>query len=131
MYMLLLLLLLLLFRYTMLVGRPPFETSSLNDTYRKIKRNEYHIPSRISNDARVLITKLLRPNPMTRPTSHEILLDPFFINGFRPERLPQRSVLLKNPLYVYCDCLIALLFYPTLFFYTLYAVVTVLTSDHL
>lgn len=80
----------IIYRYTLLVGKPPFETSSLNDTYRKIKRNEYHIPSRIGNEARVLITKLLRPNPMTRPTTEEILKDPFFTSGYRPERLPVR-----------------------------------------
>ena len=30
--------------YTMLVGKPPFETQSLKETYSKIKRNEYIIP---------------------------------------------------------------------------------------
>lgn len=30
--------------YTLLVGKPPFETSCLKDTYMKIKKNEYHVP---------------------------------------------------------------------------------------
>lgn len=31
-------------RYTLLVGKPPFETSCLKDTYIRIKKNEYTIP---------------------------------------------------------------------------------------
>ena len=52
--------------YTLLVGRPPFETQSLKDTYSKIKRNEYHIPSRIGPLARALITRMLQGDPCTR-----------------------------------------------------------------
>lgn len=53
-------------RYTLLVGRPPFETQSLKDTYSKIKRNEYHIPSRIGPLARALITRMLQGDPCSR-----------------------------------------------------------------
>lgn len=74
--------------YTLLVGKPPFETSSLKDTYQRIKRNEYHIPSIVSPEARMLITKLLRPNPSTRPSAESILSDPFFSCGYHPPRLP-------------------------------------------
>ena len=49
-----------------MVGHPPFETQSLKDTYNKIKRNEYHIPSRIGPLARALITKMLLPEPSNR-----------------------------------------------------------------
>lgn len=31
-------------RYTLLVGKPPFETSCLKETYIRIKKNEYTIP---------------------------------------------------------------------------------------
>lgn len=31
-------------RYTLLVGKPPFETSCLKETYLRIKKNEYSIP---------------------------------------------------------------------------------------
>lgn len=77
------------FRYTLLVGKPPFETSSLKDTYSRIKRNEYRIPSTISRDARNLIQKLLQSDPKHRPTADGILADPFFI-GFIPAKLPIR-----------------------------------------
>lgn len=31
-------------RYTLLVGKPPFETSCLKETYNRIKKNSYTIP---------------------------------------------------------------------------------------
>lgn len=31
-------------RYTLLVGKPPFETSCLKETYNRIKKNNYTIP---------------------------------------------------------------------------------------
>lgn len=31
-------------RYTLLVGKPPFETSCLKETYNRIKKNNYSIP---------------------------------------------------------------------------------------
>ena len=46
--------------YTLLVGKPPFETQTLKDTYARIKNNEYHIPSRVGPLARKLIFKLLQ-----------------------------------------------------------------------
>lgn len=35
---------LLCLRYTLLVGKPPFETSCLKETYNRIKKNNYTIP---------------------------------------------------------------------------------------
>jgi len=74
--------------YTLLVGHPPFETQSLKDTYNKIKRNEYHIPSRIGPLARALITKMLLPDPSNRPNVDQILNDDFMTLGYLPSRLP-------------------------------------------
>lgn len=76
-------------RYTLLVGKPPFETESLKDTYQKIKRNEYRIPSDVSAEARALITSLLHSNPTCRPSPQAILHDPFMA-GFMPVKLPVR-----------------------------------------
>ena len=69
------------FRYTLLVGKPPFETSTLKDTYLKIKKNEYRIPSRIGTPARLLIQKLLQADPSKRPTIHNIVKDDFIVYG--------------------------------------------------
>lgn len=74
--------------YTLLVGKPPFETSSLKETYMRIKRNEYLIPSKVGHTAQLLIIKLLRPDPSTRPTMEEIMNDDFFTKGYIPSRLP-------------------------------------------
>lgn len=74
--------------YTLLVGKPPFETKSLEKTYQRIKQNEYCIPSHVGPEARLLISKLLRPNPSARPMPAEILADPFFSSGYMPSHLP-------------------------------------------
>ena len=69
-------------RYTLLVGKPPFETSCLKDTYSKIKKNEYHIPvSRMSPPAKRLIERLLQAEPVQRPTMEQVLHDEFFTTG--------------------------------------------------
>lgn len=54
----------------------------------RIKRNEYLIPSRVGHTAQLLIIKLLRPDPSTRPAMDEILGDDFFTKGYIPMRLP-------------------------------------------
>ena len=46
--------------YTLLVGKPPFETQTLKDTYARIKKNEYHVPSRVGGSAKNLIVRLLQ-----------------------------------------------------------------------
>ena len=73
----------------MLVGKPPFETSCLKDTYARIKKNEYHVPStRVSQPARNIIHRLLRADPTTRPNMDQILEDEFFTAG---EMIPSAS----------------------------------------
>jgi len=74
--------------YTLLVGKPPFETSTLKDTYTRIKKNEYHIPSRVGPLARNLIQRLLQHEPAKRPSVAEILKDDFMTMGYLPHRLP-------------------------------------------
>lgn len=78
--------------YTLLVGKPPFETSSLKETYSRIKRNEYYIPSKVGPVAQKLIVKMLRPEPMNRPTMQEIIQDEFFTSGYLPSCLPPSSL---------------------------------------
>ncbi|XP_046453987.1 serine/threonine-protein kinase PLK1-like [Daphnia pulex] len=74
--------------YTLLVGHPPFETQSLKDTYSKIKKNEFHVPSRIGPLARTLIIKMLQADPSSRPTVDQCLNDDFMTQGYMPSRLP-------------------------------------------
>jgi len=66
--------------YTMLVGRPPFETSDVKATYKRIQNNDYCFPDHavISDEAKTLITSILQTNPAARPTLEELVEHPFF-----------------------------------------------------
>merc|ERR1712223_44974 len=74
--------------YTLLVGKPPFETQTLKDTYKRIRKNEYHVPSKVGPLAKLLIRKLLQDNPHHRPNIDTILRDEFMTQGYMPSRLP-------------------------------------------
>ena len=53
--------------YTLLVGKPPFETQTLKDTYKRIRANEYHVPSKVGPLAKLLIRKLLQVSSFDSP----------------------------------------------------------------
>ncbi|NWS75054.1 PLK1 kinase, partial [Crotophaga sulcirostris] len=89
--------------YTLLVGRPPFETSCLKETYIRIKKNDYVIPKHVNPAAANLIQKMLRSDPATRPTIHELLDDEFFTCGYIPSRLPT-SCLTVAPRFSIAPC---------------------------
>lgn len=54
--------------YTFLIGTPPFETSSVEQTYNRIKANIYTFPEdiKISDSAKSLIKQILQSLPETR-----------------------------------------------------------------
>lgn len=87
--------------YTLLVGKPPFETSSLKETYSKIKKNEYDIPSYVSWKARSLIQKLLKANPAERPSMDQIIKHEFF-SGPIPSRLPASCLSIRPRIDTLC-----------------------------
>ncbi|GJQ11915.1 hypothetical protein GpartN1_g3706.t1 [Galdieria partita] len=66
--------------YTMLVGKPPFETSDVRSTYKRIKENIYSIPERLdlSTSAIELIGSILNSDPAKRLSLDEIRSHPFF-----------------------------------------------------
>merc|ERR1719361_2666725 len=74
--------------FTLLVGKPPFETQTLKETYKRIRANDYHIPSRIGLHAKSLIRQLLQDDPLKRPAINQILNDDFITQGYMPSRLP-------------------------------------------
>ena len=76
--------------YTLLIGKPPFETTDVKLTYRKIKANSYSFPDHVptSRAARDLITRILHPNPDCRPTLAQIRSHEFFSKGTIPTSLP-------------------------------------------
>uniref|UniRef100_A0A4W4DMQ2 Serine/threonine-protein kinase PLK n=1 Tax=Electrophorus electricus TaxID=8005 RepID=A0A4W4DMQ2_ELEEL len=73
--------------YTMLLGRPPFETTNLKETYRCIREARYSMPSTLSPQAKHLISTMLAKTPEERPRLDDILRHDFFSQGFTPDRL--------------------------------------------
>lgn len=74
-------------RYTLLQGKPPFETNNLKETYRCIKEARYSLPSSLSLPARQLIASMLSRDPADRPrldeiAQHEFLLQVSFYVDF-------------------------------------------------
>ncbi|XP_033939118.1 aurora kinase A [Pseudochaenichthys georgianus] len=67
--------------YEFLVGKPPFETKSHEETYRKISRVEYTYPAQsdISAGAKDLIARLLKHNPMHRLPIQGVLSHPWVV----------------------------------------------------
>jgi len=77
--------------YTLLVGKPPFETPDVKTTYKKIKMNSYSFPDHVqlSDAAKGLITRILNLDPARRPTLDEMLQHPFINHGGTiPKLLP-------------------------------------------
>jgi len=74
--------------YALLVGQPPFETSTLKETYSRIADNHFAVPDTVSRPATLLIRRLLHPNPKNRPVVSTITQDPFFSSGLHPSNLP-------------------------------------------
>ena len=67
--------------YTLIIGKPPFETQEVKLTYRKIRTNDYtKIPDFVSPEANDLITNILKNDPARRLTLDEIL-DHGWLNG--------------------------------------------------
>eukprot|EP00756_Hemistasia_phaeocysticola_P017739 Hpha_TRINITY_DN15552_c1_g6::TRINITY_DN15552_c1_g6_i1::g.106390::m.106390/K06631/PLK1; polo-like kinase 1 len=66
--------------YTLLVGRPPFETDDVKATYKRIRAVSYSFPHdlRISNEGRDLIHRILQATPECRPTLEELENDRWF-----------------------------------------------------
>ncbi|KAF6298079.1 aurora kinase B [Rhinolophus ferrumequinum] len=52
--------------YELLVGNPPFESASHNETYRRIVKVDLKFPASVPSGAQDLISKLLKHNPSER-----------------------------------------------------------------
>lgn len=74
--------------YTLAVGTPPFETPDLQDTYKRIKDNNYTIPSNLSPPLRDFIESMLKADPKQRPTMTSILNDTYITGSYIPRSLP-------------------------------------------
>jgi polo-like kinase 1 len=81
--------------YTLLIGKPPFETSDVKTTYSRIKKNSYSFPDHIiiSEDAKNLISKILTLDPKKRPSLDEIMNHNFFKSAKSiPKLLPPSTL---------------------------------------
>ncbi|XP_059718416.1 aurora kinase A isoform X2 [Haemorhous mexicanus] len=63
--------------FEFLVGKPPFETKTYQETYRAISRVEFKFPPFVTEGARDLISKLLKHNPFQRLPLKDVLLHPW------------------------------------------------------
>jgi len=59
--------------YEFLVGKPPFEAETNNETYRRITKVDLRFPSHLSTEAKDLISRLLRKDPSERLELKEVL----------------------------------------------------------
>lgn len=71
-----------------MVGCPPFETSSLRETYQKIKSCDYKMPPSLNAGASAMIYNMLKPIPSERPTVKCLMEMDFLKNGYCPKELP-------------------------------------------
>ena len=77
--------------YTLIIGKPPFETSDVKTTYKKIRMNQYAFPEHIpiTDAARDLITRILNSDPKKRPNLDDMLESEFLNHGGTiPKNLP-------------------------------------------
>ncbi|NXO15081.1 AURKA kinase, partial [Oriolus oriolus] len=63
--------------YEFLVGKPPFEATTYQETYRAISRVEFKFPPFVTEGAKDLISKLLKHNPFHRLPLKDVLLHPW------------------------------------------------------
>jgi len=70
--------------YACLIGHPPFESPSVQDTLLRLKEMQYALPSFLSSQAKSLITSLLTWDPQSRPDISQVKLHPFFQNKPEP-----------------------------------------------
>jgi polo-like kinase 1 len=85
--------------YTLIIGKPPFETQDVKSTYKRIKMNSYSFPERavISDAAKNLIKDILLTDPLKRPSLDSILASDFFQLGVSVPKLLPVSVLACPP----------------------------------
>ncbi|XP_024392471.1 SNF1-related protein kinase catalytic subunit alpha KIN11 isoform X3 [Physcomitrium patens] len=80
--------------YAMLCGILPFDDENISSLYQKITDGIYTLPSHLTFQARDLITKILKTDPLTRITIPEIRCHPWF-----QLHLP-RYLALETPQYI-------------------------------
>ena len=85
--------------YTLIIGKPPFETQDVKTTYKRIKMNAYSFPegATISEAAKNLITDILNSDPLKRPNLDQIISHEFFNQGTSIPKFLPTSILACPP----------------------------------
>lgn len=82
--------------YTLLIGKPPFETKDVKTTYKRILANSYSYPedNQINEHAKGLIKHMLQPRPDKRPQLDDVINNSFFTykGAYFPNSLPESSL---------------------------------------
>ena len=89
--------------YTLIIGKPPFETNNVKETYKRIKTGNYSFPENavISEPAKDLIQSILVLDPRKRPSLDEIMKHDFFNMGVSIPKTMQQSTLACPPSLTY------------------------------
>uniref|UniRef100_A0A8C2HG57 non-specific serine/threonine protein kinase n=1 Tax=Cyprinus carpio TaxID=7962 RepID=A0A8C2HG57_CYPCA len=74
--------------YEFLVGHPPFETKSHDETYRRISRVEFSYPAHVSEGSRDLISRLLKHNPAHRLPIQSVTEHPWVLENSSKKPTP-------------------------------------------
>lgn len=72
--------------YEFLVGKPPFETQSNSETYRRIRDLKYTFPKHVSEGARDLVRRLLKVEPRDRLPLTEVMCHPWIAANAKPHK---------------------------------------------
>lgn len=72
--------------FILMAGFLPFDDANLMQLYQKICRADYRCPPWFSSEAQMMIKRILTSNPKNRITIPEILKDPWFRKGYKPEK---------------------------------------------
>ncbi|KAI8904820.1 PLK protein kinase, partial [Gorgonomyces haynaldii] len=76
--------------YTLMIGKPPFQTKDVKQIYKKIRDNLYDFPDMIpvSIGSKEIVSALLQTKPESRPTIEEVLEHPYFDRQTIPVSIP-------------------------------------------
>jgi polo-like kinase 1 len=74
--------------YTLIYGRPPFESKDVKDTYKKIKECTFSFPETVhaSNSLKNLVSSILQKDPHKRPTIKDLKGFDFFTESNLPRQ---------------------------------------------
>lgn len=72
--------------FVLLCGCYPFKAQSDRELYKKIQYGQFSVPSHVSQGARSLITRIMKIDPLKRPSVSEILKDNWVVSTeyFKP-----------------------------------------------